>query len=164
MKTKALFLKITLMAIICGSILYPFLSFQNQPELPRSSHKPLVDIQEKKTVNIIKPPASILEPDKVAYSFIEAYHKKPPHNTENKTIQSQRPPIIAANEWLKPLGRIRDDKNTEWLYIKNEKTNSVIKMRTDGIEEKGLRMINFSTSQYVVSVDGIMYTISGDKK
>lgn len=49
-------------------------------------------------------------------------------------------PEIPLASWLKSLGTIKDTQGVERLYFKDMRIGSILKFRSDGIEENGYRL------------------------
>ncbi len=65
---------------------------------------------------------------------------------------------------FKALGVIRDGEDVERLYLKDEQTGRLLKLRLDGGVEDGNQIISgtgsaAASSGYILNIDGVLYSI-----
>lgn len=124
----------------------------------KNSETPIEAITQRHSIR------SNLSPAQISRSFLNPF-MKPPAGETRKAEPGITPQItvkpIAADQWLKVIGHINDERGIERLYLKNGKTGQLIKIRLDMTEENGVRLIDKTKDTMTISIDNVLYSLSG---
>jgi hypothetical protein len=73
------------------------------------------------------------------------------------------PPLAPAQkaDWLHPVGSFEDPAGCRWLFIKDDHSGRIIKLREDGLATEDGRITDSSNGLYVIEVDSNRYSIRG---
>jgi hypothetical protein len=86
---------------------------------------------------------------------------RPGSRSPAKAAPPALPSPVRKADWLHPVGTIEDSGGTRWLFIKDDRSGRVIRLRADGeLADEG-RVIDSSKDEPVIEMDSVRYSIRG---
>ena len=103
----------------------------------------------------------VIKPETMAKSFVHSGLRLP---KSEEAAEAPPPPATPSTEptvadWLRPVGMIADEAGVVRLYLKNTRDGSLVGIRKDGTEEKGIRLVENTNIRYLIAIDGSLYMI-----